>query len=638
MASGMPMPGNPAPPPGMGQQGQIQPPGSAGPLSGLPPVGPPPGPPGAPAGAPQGALGAPAGQGNNVGPPGPMQSPMAMAAGGQVPYLPREAMQRVGLPCYADGGQVMPILISGRHGSRPGYAHGGLVQAAKSVKGAGRLGDSVLVHVNPKEFAEMQAKYGPHSINPETGLPEFGWLGNLLKIVAPIALMAIPGLGTAIGGAILGAGAAGSATLGSAILGAGSGLLTGGGLKGALIGGLTGGIGANLPANIGGLSEGVTRGLEGAALGAGSSALGGGSPLTGALLGGATGYLGSALNGNSGRMAPAAAADTTPYTDTVGTVHNGPSLGSIASAPLEAADGALSSPMGGVSVPQSGAPAPTAAPTAPGNPAAPSSGLGSLTSKALPALMLLSLAGGKGGAAPNTNGGPPTPTLPSTYTQPFTPSPYAPQIDPEVLKLLMQNPGLYASQGGAGFYKPGTAGITLGAPKMADGGKIPGFLDKERTWITDDRFPGKNFSIRDTGHALGEAAQQMYKDSIDIIHGTGRYAQPKQDAPVNKARGGALAQMSHHVPPSPAARAGSVHGPGDGQSDDVEARLARGEHVLDSDFVSSLGNGSNDAGHEKIENWKADVRRKKRSAPASKIPPKTGALAASFAAAQRKKK
>lgn len=487
-----------------------------------------------------------------------MQSPMAMAAGGQVPYLPREAMQRVGLPCYADGGQVMPILISGRHGSRPGYAHGGLVQAAKSVKGAGRLGDSVLVHVNPKEFAEMQAKYGPHSINPETGLPEFGWLGNLLKIVAPIALMAIPGLGAAVGGAFLGAGAAGSATLGSAILGAGSGLLTGGGLKGALIGGLTGGIGANLPANIGGLSEGVTRGLEGAALGAGSSALGGGNALTGALLGGATGYLGSALNGNSGRMAPATAAAADPLAGAVSQATGG----------LQSVGAGAPPPMMPDGTPIVDAPTGTAAPTAPGNPAAPSSGLGSLTSKALPALMLLSLAGGKGGT-PAAPPGPPTPTLPSTYTQPFTPSPYAPQIDPEVLKLIMQNPGLYASQGGAGFYKPGTAGITLGAPKMA--------------------------------------------------------------------KGGALAQVSHHVSAaSPAARVGRIDGPGTGISDDVPARLARGEHVIDAALVSDLGDGSNDAGHEKIEKWKAAVRKKKRAAPPSKIPHPVGALAMSLGTRGRK--
>lgn len=494
-----------------------------------------------------------------------MQSPMGMAAGGRVPTMPRHAMQAMGLPMYDDGGQVMPVMLSGRHGTRPGYAHGGLVQAAKSVKGAGRLGDSVLVHVNPKEFKEMEAKFGPHSVNPETGLPEFGWFGDLLKIVAPIALMAIPGLGTAVGSAILGTGAAGASTLGSALLGAGVGGITGG-WKGALAGGLTGGIGANLPASIGGLSSGVTRGLEGALLGAGSSAITGGNPLTGALMGGATGYLGNALAGKS--AAPAAAAET-PYTDAVGVVHNGaPSLGSIQSSPLESANGALSSPMGGVSMPQ--APGATSAPTAPGNPG--STGGGFSLSSALPALALLAAAGGKGGAPATTTSGPPTPNLPDSFKQPFEATPYAPEIDPEVLKMIMQNPNQYATHGGGGFYKPGTAGFSFATP-------------------------------------------------------------------VKMAHGGALSHAAKHVSAaSPAARAGIIKGSGDGQSDDIDAKLAKDEHVLDSEFVAQLGNGSSDAGHEKIERWKADVRRKKRAAPAGKIPPKTGAIAASFAAAQRKKK
>lgn len=72
-------------------------------------------------------------------------------------------------------------------------------------------------------------------------------MSKLLSIAAPLALSYFaPGLGTAIGSGILGAGAAGASTLGSALLGAGTGALTGGGLKGALLGGAAGGIGANL--------------------------------------------------------------------------------------------------------------------------------------------------------------------------------------------------------------------------------------------------------------------------------------------------------------------------------------------------------------------------------------------------------
>lgn len=70
---------------------------------------------------------------------------------------------------------------------------------------------------------------------------------SVASIALPIALAVFaPGIGTAIGSSILGAGAAGSATLGGALIGAGSAALGGGGLKGALIGGALGGLAPNL--------------------------------------------------------------------------------------------------------------------------------------------------------------------------------------------------------------------------------------------------------------------------------------------------------------------------------------------------------------------------------------------------------
>ncbi len=91
-----------------------------------------------------------------------------------------------------------------------------------------------------------------NKINPETGYPEFGFLSHIFKspifkIAAPLALSFLaPGLGTALGSGLLGAGAAGAETLGSSLIGGGLGALTGGGLKGGLLGALGGGIGANI--------------------------------------------------------------------------------------------------------------------------------------------------------------------------------------------------------------------------------------------------------------------------------------------------------------------------------------------------------------------------------------------------------
>lgn len=65
-----------------------------------------------------------------------------------------------------------------------------------------------------------------------------------------------------------------------------------------------------------------------------------------------------------------------------------------------------------------------------------------------------------------------------------------------------------------------------------------------------------------------------------------------------------------------------LRGGGGGQADDVPARLSDGEYVMDADVVSALGDGNNEAGARKLDQMRAKIRQHKRSAPASKIPPK----------------
>jgi hypothetical protein len=71
-----------------------------------------------------------------------------------------------------------------------------------------------------------------------------------------------------------------------------------------------------------------------------------------------------------------------------------------------------------------------------------------------------------------------------------------------------------------------------------------------------------------------------------------------------------------------------VQGPGGGQDDLIPARLGRGEYVFDADAVASLGDGSNERGAELLDKWREELRKHKRSAPPSKIPPKSKAPAA----------
>lgn len=129
---------------------------------------------------------------------------------------------------------------------------------AHHVRAKGRGKDSMLVHMTPREVQGLQAiakaKGGTLTINPETGLPEAGFLDDVLPMVAMAAATyftagaAAPALASALGvsstvGGVLAGGLAGA---GFGALGAG---LRGGDVgKGALMGGLGGAISGGMGA------------------------------------------------------------------------------------------------------------------------------------------------------------------------------------------------------------------------------------------------------------------------------------------------------------------------------------------------------------------------------------------------------
>ena len=133
---------------------------------------------------------------------------------------------------------LQPVMLNFAAPRR--YAEGGLTAKAQEVKAQGRGGDTMLVHVNPIEFAWLKKNFGPGGINPKTGLPEFSFLDFLLPVAANVLF---PGVGGAVGDAI-----------------------------GSLFGG--------------GISSGITNAVGGALVGGGLSALTGGNAATGALVGG----------------------------------------------------------------------------------------------------------------------------------------------------------------------------------------------------------------------------------------------------------------------------------------------------------------------------------------------------------------
>ena len=135
-------------------------------------------------------------------------------------------------------------------------------QTAQGLAALGRGPDSMLVHMAPGEVKSLQqlamAHGGSLTINPETGLPEAGFLSSILPMMLGAGAMMIPGLqgvgaagiGLGIGGLqalrtgslkkglMAGLGAYGGAGLGSALAGAGgANLAAAGGVNAANIAG-----------------------------------------------------------------------------------------------------------------------------------------------------------------------------------------------------------------------------------------------------------------------------------------------------------------------------------------------------------------------------------------------------------------
>ena len=122
------------------------------------------------------------------------------------------------------------------------YNQGGVASLANRVQERGRGQDTMLVHMTPKEVGGLQALAMAHggslTINPQTGLPEAGFLSSILPMVAgaalaatgvgaPMAAMLVGGgYGLATGslskGLMAGLGAFGGAGLGSALSAAGA--------------------------------------------------------------------------------------------------------------------------------------------------------------------------------------------------------------------------------------------------------------------------------------------------------------------------------------------------------------------------------------------------------------------------------
>lgn len=178
-----------------------------------------------------------------------------------------------------------------------------------------------------------------------------------------------------------------------------------------------------------------------------------------------------------------------------------------------------------------------------------------------------------------------------------------------VTDWLKNNPGQAALGGAAAL------GLLSGAGKPSktkdDGSDYQDMNDPEydaqvkKGWTLDrtPTMPGGDFNW----YSYGQIPQWQFFDNVNA------------DAVPNMADGGsvkagnkAALSILNAVP----------RGNGGGQDDIVHAVLAPDEHVIDADVVAAIGDGSSDEGHRKLESMKKNIRKHKRGAALSKIPPR----------------
>jgi hypothetical protein len=473
------------------------------------------------------------------------------------------------------GGQVMSYQQGGQIMN---YAQGG--------EAYGRGGDSMLVHMNPREVAGLQALARSNgtsmTINPNTGYPEAFNLKALLPALIGLGLNAFaPGVGSAVGQAL-----GTSSAVGTGVAVGGATALGTGSLKKGIMAGLGAYGGAGLGEGLAGSglagTPPPTPGMEGVA-GSGLSTT---PPPTDPSL------VGNQYSLSSGNPSGFNADPTDP-------------LFKSTSRSLTTPTSFTSANMGtGVTTPSVFPPQPEvyevmgASPGGTGATVSPSTTMSSVTKPGLTTGQAF-----KYGSAALT---------PAMQPEPYEAPKSTAMIRPYDFEYNPQT-GAYDRPAGdtseAAYFSPT---FTARDPYLAAAGG--GLMDSMRS---------VDFDKEDNYYAAGglTAFKQGGRPKSRPLMGEDYYRFMGRDdtmlgtAEKNFAGGGTPRFLS---------------GGGDGMSDDIPAvigdkqpaRLADGEFVIPADVVSHLGNGSSKAGAKRLYEMMADIRRErtgtKKQAPAIK--------------------
>jgi hypothetical protein len=499
-----------------------------------------------------------------------------------------------------------------------GYARGGLAVAARRVAAAGRGGDSQLAHVNPREAEMLKRMGGSGTINPNTGLREYKDDGDFLSAILPVAISFIaPGLGTAIGSAILGTGASALATgmLGSAVIGGLSSALTGGDVfKGALMGGLGGGLGGEVGSFLAPTASPIAQSIIGGGLVGGVSGLATGE---GFFKGAGQGVVGSSVGQLAGGMSGPTAFEQ-------GVNAAGKSFGNALTAGYDPKTAALTGLAQGLSKGFQVGVKPSEAV------------VNDMKTGDASTPKMITLSDGTSVQAPGTAGVDAQGRTgvnvldPTTGKMAFQVDKGSFQLDPQTntVKWKAAEPGFFDKvlKGGPFETKTPTTTADVKADSgMGLGTKVLGGLslisalqkppvaaqeaitklspqqqeyfnrpsvswdwnrmqtDANAANMSLDRFMAENWP-KITGYASSTPGAQQ-----------GVYNYPQ--APIGKAQGGALSAVSRFA-----------QGAGSGRADTIDAKLSDGEYVIDAETVAMLGDGSNKEGAKRLDAMRQNIR------------------------------
>lgn len=489
-----------------------------------------------------------------------------------------------------------------------GFARGGLTVAGRKLAHQGQGGDSMLAHINPREAEILRRMGGQGTINPNTGIQEYKSLKKIFKTVLPVALSVFaPGLGTVIGTS-LGLTGTAAAVVGGGLLGAGTAAITGGDpLKGALMGGISGGAG-NVAGNF--VNEGLGLGLsQPMAATLGSGLVGG---VAGELTGGD--FLSGALQGAGGQLLKNAVPSGAPNNAFEAALQSGVNTGgnmlTAGYSPTEAIQGGLTSGI------LSGAK----------EYIKPSNAVLSEVQNEMPSSSdMIDYTNSEGVMLDNGQ----LIDVTAEYTGPGS------DMVSGIYKGQIYENGILKGPVSAGV-------VNTGAGDTGDVSTEPNMFQKAMTYATENPLSTAGLALTaasalDAPEDVTQAVSSLSPEQQEYFNRPlVSWDWDKMRLDANNANMTLGAYMAYNMPtisqgyynlsePAGSYRGGPikmnmgglnqvsryVRGRGTGRSDEIPAYLSDGEYVIDAETVALLGDGSNKAGANALDDMRKTVRKHK---------------------------